>query len=423
MTQYDDVDTTTFSVNSDNTAVESTASTTATLDWPDALSIESDADNLMDGLFSEVEHILDTGVVSPAKTETPHTDFVAIKPLLVPQIQLARDLLPPEPPEFHDSTVETGAKGRFLQQYVWLDRLLVGAALLSLGMTLGLWLLAPDRYGSLLARLQGQEWQSPHTQASISQIALAEHARQQEFVRYMERSLKLLDEKQHQANQNFTALAPQAGQLPIRSGPIAAHGAPLSSQSVRNPGDVIERVYIPIYQAPQSAESGLSLPQPGLPSTLLPQIQVPAVPGVAPGPGSTLNPGTVVTSNLPPTPLNPETNAGQTSRENASENLSEDSSTETISVPIPTLPPTTEPVASSPVTPSPVAPLLDHTLVGILELGQRSAALFQVNGVTRRIHLGETIGSSGWSLVEVANQEAIVRRNGEVRSVYIGQSF
>jgi len=61
--------------------------------------------------------------------------------------------------------------------------------------------------------------------------------------------------------------------------------------------------------------------------------------------------------------------------------------------------------------------------MGLLELGDRSAALFEINGVTRRIHLGESIGSSGWTLVEVANQEAIMRRNGEVRSVYVGQSF
>lgn len=64
-----------------------------------------------------------------------------------------------------------------------------------------------------------------------------------------------------------------------------------------------------------------------------------------------------------------------------------------------------------------------HVLVGILELGQRSAALFEINGVAQRVHLGEQIGNSGWTLVSVANQEAVIRRNGEVRSVYIGQQF
>lgn len=75
------------------------------------------------------------------------------------------------------------------------------------------------------------------------------------------------------------------------------------------------------------------------------------------------------------------------------------------------------------VAPSAAAPAAVHTLVGVLELGARSAALFEVNGVPQRIYIGERIGSSGWSLVSVSNEEAVVRRNGEVRSIYIGQKF
>jgi Tfp pilus assembly protein PilP len=62
-------------------------------------------------------------------------------------------------------------------------------------------------------------------------------------------------------------------------------------------------------------------------------------------------------------------------------------------------------------------------LVGVLEQGDRSAALFEVNTIVQRIRLGESIGSSGWTLVEVRAGEAIVRRNGEVRSIYVGQQF
>jgi hypothetical protein len=80
----------------------------------------------------------------------------------------------------------------------------------------------------------------------------------------------------------------------------------------------------------------------------------------------------------------------------------------------------------APVAPSPVpniAAANNHTLLGVLELGDRSAALFEVNGTPQRIEMGEAIGTSGWSLVSVSNQEAIVRRNGEVRSIYVGQKF
>ncbi|EKV03278.1 hypothetical protein Lepto7375DRAFT_5567 [Leptolyngbya sp. PCC 7375] len=64
-----------------------------------------------------------------------------------------------------------------------------------------------------------------------------------------------------------------------------------------------------------------------------------------------------------------------------------------------------------------------YELVGVLELGERSAALFEVNGTSQRVYIGETIGSSGWSIVSISNEEVVVRRNGEVRSIYIGQQF
>lgn len=76
------------------------------------------------------------------------------------------------------------------------------------------------------------------------------------------------------------------------------------------------------------------------------------------------------------------------------------------------------PIAPSAPTATPI-----HSLVGILELGDRSAALFEISGVSQRVYIGERVGSSGWSLVSVSNEEAVIRRNGEVRSIYIGQRF
>jgi len=90
----------------------------------------------------------------------------------------------------------------------------------------------------------------------------------------------------------------------------------------------------------------------------------------------------------------------------------------------PTTPSTTT-TAPSPAAPVPnIAAAPAHELVGVLNLGERSAALFEVNGSVQRIELGEMIGSSGWTLVSVERTgEAIIRRNGEVRSVYTGQQF
>jgi hypothetical protein len=83
----------------------------------------------------------------------------------------------------------------------------------------------------------------------------------------------------------------------------------------------------------------------------------------------------------------------------------------------------TPPANGSASPPQPVTPGVRHVLVGVLELGNRSAALFEINGVPQRVYIGERIGNSGWSLVSVSNEEAVIRRNGDVRSIYIGQQF
>ncbi|MEO0457769.1 MAG: hypothetical protein AAF152_14490 [Cyanobacteria bacterium P01_A01_bin.114] len=89
--------------------------------------------------------------------------------------------------------------------------------------------------------------------------------------------------------------------------------------------------------------------------------------------------------------------------------------------PLPSLSPQAA-APSNPTIPN-IAPVNTHVLVGVLELGERSAALFEINGVAQRVYVGENVGASGWSVVSIANEEIVVRRNGEVRSIYIGQQF
>lgn len=84
--------------------------------------------------------------------------------------------------------------------------------------------------------------------------------------------------------------------------------------------------------------------------------------------------------------------------------------------------PAMPPVANAPTQSlTPVAPA--RTLIGVVEWGNRSAILVELNGVTERYEIGETIGASGWNLVEVSKQRAVFRKNGEVRSVFVGQKF
>ncbi|MBW4532425.1 MAG: hypothetical protein KME09_00650 [Pleurocapsa minor HA4230-MV1] len=69
-------------------------------------------------------------------------------------------------------------------------------------------------------------------------------------------------------------------------------------------------------------------------------------------------------------------------------------------------------------------PKINHTLMGVLELGgDRSAALVKVQGQTRRVWLGEEINSDGWILESIANQQANISYQGEVRSISVGETF
>ncbi|MFN7249066.1 MAG: hypothetical protein ACK5UO_21090 [Microcystis sp.] len=62
-----------------------------------------------------------------------------------------------------------------------------------------------------------------------------------------------------------------------------------------------------------------------------------------------------------------------------------------------------------------------NTLVGVMDLGDRSSALFDNKGITIRISPGEFI--NGWTLVEVGSQQVILSRNGQAKVLEVGQSF
>jgi hypothetical protein len=97
--------------------------------------------------------------------------------------------------------------------------------------------------------------------------------------------------------------------------------------------------------------------------------------------------------------------------------------TATTTAELPPPPPPSAPVSSSASTNSVSSSVADYTLVGLLELGEKSAALFTVKGTTQRIWLGEKIDNTGWTLEAIANQKAQIRNQGQVRSLSIGEQF
>lgn len=187
-----------------------------------------------------------------------------------------------------------------------------------------------------------------------------------QFADYLQKALRNIDQK---ASRTASTQLPNpnpnpTGSTPTVTLPKTSGVAPLPQNRVSTG---LERIYVPVYQIPPN------LYPPGTPIAPLP---APASNKKAPA---------------PPTPT-----VGQT-----------------------------RPSPAPQVKPSPVAaaPAITRKLVGVFDQGDRSAALIETNGVTQRYQIGESVGSSGWTLVDVTKDQAIIRRNGEVRSLFVGHGF
>jgi len=329
-------------------------------------SLENDAERLMDDLFADLDGLLDGGSKLP--TEPVKPDYVSIEPAAIPSLNLW-----PSPP------VEEPAVGRETPSAVLPERSQPKKAIAPRPQKRGVaryldkilfgvactsllavfFWLVKEGKIDLQRFLPQGSWQNAATETAVVSPTEADS----QFINYMLRSLELIDRKPASS-----ASSSGSGQLPPPPG---------ASNSASQPAPQVierERVYIP-YQI-NLAPPGSLLPSPTAPA---PAPQAAPKPEPAPTPAPALSPQAVA-----PAPA-----------------------------PSPEPPPKVEPLASA-----------NHVLIGLIEMGGGStAALFKIDGVTQRISEGETIGSSGWTLVSAANQNAIIRRNGEVRSVYVGQKF
>ncbi|BAW97021.1 hypothetical protein NIES970_19650 [[Synechococcus] sp. NIES-970] len=148
---------------------------------------------------------------------------------------------------------------------------------------------------------------------------------------------------------------------------------------------VIERIYIPIYSPNMAADNGAATSQGPV---ILPPPPNPAPMLVPPPPPISMAPTAIVPPPAP-RPATPTLDNG--------------------SIPTPTS------VAAAPTT--------MYALVGILEAGDRSEALFRINGTTQRFGLGEELGRGSWKLIAAQNNQVILERAGQTRTVYVGQEF
>lgn len=87
--------------------------------------------------------------------------------------------------------------------------------------------------------------------------------------------------------------------------------------------------------------------------------------------------------------------------------------------PLPSVPATLKP-ATSAAQPQPALP----ELVGVVQIpGQRGSAIFQQGASSSNALVGEQIGSSGWRLVAIQSDGAVIERNGMRRRVSIGSGL
>ncbi|AFY40339.1 hypothetical protein Lepto7376_4222 [[Leptolyngbya] sp. PCC 7376] len=186
------------------------------------------------------------------------------------------------------------------------------------------------------------------------------------FADYVRRALDNIDRQR----------SPQA--IPVNPAQPSQGAVPSTTDqqpSAQSP-QVIERIYVPVYPPEISANARQPLPNATAPITPAPQVIAPQIQAPAP------------TAPEAVPPVTPD-----------------------IQAVVPTLP--APPAAAKEV----------YTLVGVLESGDRSAALFNINGVTQRFRVGENIGASNWKLLSVQNQQILMGQGGQSRSLYVGQNF
>ncbi|MGD1807673.1 hypothetical protein ACP6PL_19860 [Dapis sp. BLCC M126] len=413
------------------------------------VSVDNLAENLMEDLFDDIDRVLDGGSRLP--TEVTRPEIVSLTPIKVPQI-----VVPQKNTQSQDAEKEAKAKlaqaEATKKENQSLDKLLLGAAFTSILVTFSLWLATRGGFDKILGYLGYVE--KPDSSVETLNPKAAADAK---FADYIERSLNMIEQKE--ATQKEKQLpgippAPSSNNLPK----VPVSGNPSINTSLLLP---LNRL-VDLMEA-QAAKETVTIPETKV-------VIIPPIPTAVavtpksdtsspkPSAASASNASTEAAENVQEkseaeitakaeaksetqakvdssssekaeTKTKPESPAKTTAQDKpepepkpettAQAESQTETPTEPVSLPPP--PPAEIPVAETVVASQVQSPI--NTLVGILELGERSAALFEIDGVARRIYVGESIGGSGWTLVKVANQEAVVRRNGEVRSVFVGQQF
>ncbi|CDN10054.1 unknown protein [Richelia intracellularis] len=400
----------------------------------EAWTIETYADGLMDELFADIDQFLDGNELS---TQTVLAKHIPLQTVQVSPIVLANaygSILPGSyQADGHQLSrvvtpnLKKRVKKRSIKQKVGiLGRIFSLIAIFGLANAGMVSLLNSGIFNRLGNSSYQQVINKNPTQAKPVQLTKAQV--ESDFASYILGALAVIEPQEarnlqssrrliaSQSNINRTALSyfserPNGDLAPPRT---AENTVPSASQTV----GVVERIYIPpTYQAPlpmrYAPKTVLALGNTQSPATNVPQ----SVPSSRSKTNSTEKVIAPVQKNLKPVKVQTSPITLKQPQQTVPKPLASPKKPQTKLI----TPTQTNPTASqlASVTVGSAA----HILEGLLELGEKSAALFKINGVTQRIEIGESIGSSGWTLVDVEKGKAVIRRNGEVRSILTGQKF
>ncbi|OKH37119.1 hypothetical protein NIES2119_14975 [[Phormidium ambiguum] IAM M-71] len=393
-------------------------------------SMDANANRLMDDVFADVERILETGSETPTVPEEP-AEYASFQKMGIPSVTIPAEIA--SRPKVTEQSAKPAKIQKRQQSGKSLEQWLLIAACASLGITLLLWVLGQGRLNSLFGNNSTSTTKA--TQATQKDLA---------FVDYMQRSLDSIDRKAENRQQvPVVPPAPPPTQPPL---PVLNPGNLPQNSSRPN---VLERVYIPVYPQPRiiytnpAAPAAKPSPQAAAPSPAnstakasptpaakpkpeakeanRPVAKAPTVPKLSAAlPTQTASPTTKPTTAASSTPTTKPTTVAE--KPAASRNQTTTESPRVAAIPSTPAQPTFRNRSTQATAPTSGN---QYSLRGVLVLGDRSAAIFEVGGVSRRIYVGESIGSSGWTLVEINNEnsEAVIRKNGEVRSIFVGQQF
>jgi hypothetical protein len=423
--------------------------------------IEVQAEHLINEIFGDVEQLL-TGasemavqsaqlrVISTAlalrdsSSIPPRSDFDIEQPGYLRLVGEAERLTPPETrpawlrPSFRNLNVLPAATGgaaaaelQNLKRHKIRDGLLLGAGGMSLLVGIGVW--AAVHTGWL-----------PLSNSMLTTAQLT-NPNPDPFFDYLLRALKRLDSTVSSDGASFSASQQAAlSALPSLPTAVTSNSATRTLQSAPAAVNPFNGAIAPLSTAPVvlPSFSGQSIAV-STSQERLPQLPVPTLPPmgdmVPPPPPFPEQPQTTNSvAPIPkpsPAPSKPVISVAKSNRVPDKVIVSALPTVAPSGLPtvipsdpslpasLPSLPlPTTDRADPLTVTALPSNPAAQHTLTGVMTMADQSVALVETDGITRRVQIGESIGSE-WKLVSVGNQEVVLERDQQSYAVQIGQKF